>query len=152
MEGFNYEENTPITSPVKNFQEDLDSIVEYTEEPLLPLAEACSPLVNIIHDLSVYIRLALSKTPQEPPDGLTFNESAAIRLYTIEWEESHPSLYSTLNSTLKKSNRNALRPYYKYLKLVLTALVKLPCAPLQTFWRGVTKDLSKDFPRETPVT
>ena len=87
------------------------------------------------------------KHQNEPPDGLTFDESAAIRLYTIEWEESHKSLYSMLNYTLKKSDRQALRPYFKYLKLLFTAFVKLPCAPLQTVWRGVTKDLSKDFPR-----
>jgi hypothetical protein len=146
------EQTLKIASPIKNVQEHLDSIVEYAEEPLLPLVQACSPLSNIIHDLSLYIGLALKETPHEPPDGLTFDESAAIRLYTIEWNESDKSLYSILNATLKNSNREALRPYFKYLKLLLTALVKIPCAPLQTVWRGVHKDLSKDFPRGTSVT
>jgi hypothetical protein len=146
------EQNLRIASPIKEVQEHIDPIVEYVEEPLLPLVEACAPLTNIIHNLSVYVRLALDETPYEPSDSLTFDESAAIRLYTIEWEESHASLYSKLNSTLKRSSRQALRPYFKYLKLFLTALVKLPCAPLQTVWRGVNKDMSNNFPRGTSVT
>ncbi|CAF4076277.1 unnamed protein product [Rotaria sordida] len=44
-----------------------------------------------------------------------------------------------------------LRPYFKYLKLFLTALVKLPCVPPQTVWRGVTKDLSAEFSPGTHV-
>jgi len=146
------EQKLQITSPIENVQEHLDFIVEYAEEPLLPLVEACASLTNIIDDVSVYIRLALDETPHEPPDGLTFDESAAIRLYTIEWDESRKSLYSMLNFTLKMSDRQALRPYFKYLKLLLTALVKLPCAPLQSVWRGVHTDLSKDFPRGATVT
>jgi hypothetical protein len=133
-------------------QKHIEPIVTYVEEPLLSLAEACAPLTSIIPDLSKYVQLALNATPQKPLDGLTVDESAAIRLYTIEWEEPHASLYSKLNSTLKKSDRETLRPFFKYLKLLLTALVKLPCAPLQTVWRGVNKDFSKDFPPGTAVT
>jgi hypothetical protein len=76
-----------ITSPIKDVQEHLDSIVEYAKEPLLTLIEACAPLAIIIDHLSVYVGLALNETPREPADGLTFDESAAIRLYTIEWNE-----------------------------------------------------------------
>ncbi len=151
VERFVSEQNLGTTSPIKNAQENLDPILEYAKEPLLTLIQACVPLANIIRDLPVYVQLALDETPRAPPDGLTFDESAAIRLYTIEWEQPHPSLYSMLNTTLKKSDHHALRPYFKYLKLFLTALVKLPSAPLQTVWRGVNKDLSKDFPRGTSV-
>ena len=141
-----------LTSPYKNAGQQDNSIAEYVKEPLLPLVEACFPLNNIIFDLSNYVQLALNETPQHPPDGLTFDESAAIRLYTMEWDEPHTSLYSMLNHNLKKSNRQALGPYNKYLKLLLTALIKLPCAPMQTVWRGVTKDLSQEFPDRTRVT
>lgn len=152
VENIIQEQNLRITSPMKDIQEHLEPIVEYAAEPLLTLVEACAPLVSIIDDLSIYVQLALDETSNEPPDGLTFNESAAVRLYTMEWKESHTSLYSILNVALKKSDRQTLRPYFKYLKLFLTALVKLPCAPLQTVWRGVNEDLSQDFPRGTPVT
>ncbi|CAF3694643.1 unnamed protein product [Rotaria sp. Silwood1] len=131
---------------------DFAPIVEYAQEPLLPLSEACVPLIDILHDLSVYVQLALDETPESPPDGLTVDESAAIRLYTIEWERPHRSLYSMLNYTLKNANREELRPYFKYLKLFLTALVKIPCVPPLTVWRGVTKNLSAEFPPGTLVT
>lgn len=61
-------------------------LVGYAEEPLLPLSKACVPLINIINNLLDYVQLALSETPQEPPDGLTVDESAAIRLYTMHGE------------------------------------------------------------------
>jgi hypothetical protein len=131
---------------------DFGPIVGYAQEPLLPLTKACAPLTDIIHNISFYVQLALNETPEEPSDKLTIDESAAIRLYTIEWETPHRSLYSMLNYTLKNTDRENLRPYFKYLKLFLTALVKLPCVPPLTVWRGVTKDLSVEFPPGTPVT
>jgi hypothetical protein len=57
-----------------------------------------------------------------------------------------------LNFNLKKANRGDLLPYFKYLKLFVTALVKLPCVPQLTVWRGVTQNLSTDFPPGTQVT
>lgn len=132
--------------------EDEGPIIGYARERLLPLAKACEPLNSIIYDLPRYVQEALEKTSEEPSDGLTIDESAAIRLYTIEWEGSHRSLYSELNHTLKKGKREDLRPYYKYLKLFVTALAKLPCVPPLTVWRGVAKNLSADFPPDTIVT
>ena len=127
-------------------------IIGYANEPLLSLNAACVPLTSIIHNLSVYVQMALNETPDVPPDGLTVDESAAIRLYTIEWQSPHQSLYLMLNSALKASDRENRQLYFKYLKLLLTALVKLPCVPQQTVWRGATKNLSAQFPPGTPVT
>ncbi|CAF3111335.1 unnamed protein product [Rotaria sp. Silwood2] len=144
--------NQQIFSEMNKIDMDISPIVGYAEEPLLPLAEACAPLIDIINNLSVYVQLALDETPESPPDGLTVDESAAIRLYTIEWERPHRSLYSMLNHTLKSTNREELRPYFKYMKLFLTALVRLPCVPSLTVWRGVTKKLTAEFPPGTPMT
>ncbi|CAF1510746.1 unnamed protein product [Rotaria magnacalcarata] len=131
---------------------DIGPIVGYASEPLLPLYKACAPLNGIIQNILFYVQSALEETSEQPLDGLTIDESAAIRLYTIEWEGSHQSLYSKLNYTLKTASREELRPYFKYLKLFVTALAKLPCTPPSNIWRGVTKDLSAQFPPNTPVT
>ena len=136
---------------ISDVEVNLTPILEYADEPLLPLLEACAPLTNIIYNLLFYVQLALSETPQQPPDGLTIEESAAIRLYTIEWEGNQRSLYSMLNHTLKKDDREKLRPYFKYMKLFLTALAKLPCVSASTIWRGVAKDISAQFPPGTMV-
>jgi hypothetical protein len=146
------ETNSTTTNIINDIRADLDPIVGYAREPLLPLSKACAPLTNILHNLPFYVHMALDETPEQPPNGLTIDESAAIRLYTIEWERPHRSLYSMLNHTLKKDTRENLRPYFKYLKLFVTALAKLPCVPQLTVWRGVAKDSSAEFPPGTPVT
>jgi hypothetical protein len=139
------------TNIINDIKPDLDPIVGYAQEPLLPLSKACTPLVNILHNLSFYVQMAIDETPEQPPDGLTIDESAAIRLYTIEWESPHRSLYSMLNRTLKKDDRENLRPYFKYMKLLLSALAKSPCVQ-STVWRGVTKNASAEFAPGTSVT
>ena len=73
---------------------DLGPIIGYAQEPLLPLSKACSPLSNMIYNLWFYVQLAIDGTPEKPADGLTIDESAAIRLYTIEWPRPHRSLYA----------------------------------------------------------
>jgi hypothetical protein len=123
------EQNQLHRETMNDIKVNLAPIIGYAEEPLLPLIEACAPLIDIIENLLVYVHMALEETPAEPPDGLTIDESAAIRLYTIEWSGPHRSLYSMLNYTLKNADRQDLRPYFKYMKLFLTALVKLPCIP-----------------------
>ena len=137
---------------MNDIKTDAKPIVGYAAEPLLPLVKACAPLNDIIHDLSSYVQLALNETPETPEDQLTVDESAAIRLYTMEWERPYRSLYSMLNHTLKKGTREELHPYFKYLKLFMTALAKLPCSPSLTVWRGITKDQSAEFPPGTLVT
>jgi hypothetical protein len=148
----NTEQNETFVNMINDIVMEPDPVVGYAEEPLLSLSEACAPLVSIIDDLAVYVQMALDETPREPPNGLTIDESAAIRLYTIEWSSSQRSLYSKLNHTLKAVDREELRPYFKFLKLFLTGLVKLPCTPPLTVWRGVTKDVSAKFPPGTLVT
>jgi hypothetical protein len=150
--GATSDKNQSQTQPVTDQKEPTEPILEYADEPLLPLAEACAPLKDILHDMDFYVKMALDETPEEPLDKLTVDESAAIRLYTIEWSGGHRSLYSMLNYTLKTQDREFLRPYFRYMKLLLTALVKLPCVPPCTVWRGVTKNLSAEFPPGTPVT
>lgn len=137
---------------INDVEAETGPITEYAKEPLLPLYKACAPLIDIIPDLSDHVQLALDKTPDVPSDGLTVDESAAIRLYTMEWHKPHQSLYVMLNQTLRSRNDEHLRPYFKYMKLFLTALIKLPCVPQSTVWRGVTRNVSADFPPNDAIT
>jgi hypothetical protein len=129
----------------------LGPISGYAQEPFLSLAEACEPLIGIVQDILLYVSAALERTPNEPPDGLTRDESAAIRLYTMDWIEVHERLCFILNISLNIPDREVLRPWFKYLKLFLTALAKIPCAPPQTVWRGVKTNISDEFPHEGQV-
>ena len=133
----------------------LQPIQGYALEPLLSLEDACEPIMNIVPSLPAHIWIA-KENCKNPLDGLTPDESAAIHLYTMEWDanvhDTHESLYSHLNSTLKQKDRTRLRPWFRYLKLFLTALAKLPPIPRQTIWRGVRKDVSLDYPKDSQVT
>lgn len=126
-------------------------LIGYAQEPLLALSAACTPLIHIVHNILVYASIALENTKRKPADGLTRDESASICLYTMEWTDGHESLYYILNKTLCGANREDLRPWFKYLKLFLTALTKIPCESRQTVWRGVRRDMSDQFLHEVPV-
>ena len=136
----------PVDSPI------LGPIVGYTQERSLSLLDACKPLISIVDDILYHTSVAIDMTPEDPPDDLTRDESASIRLYTMEWNNQRPSLYSVLNHTLRAEHRDTLQPWFKYLTLFLTALVKIPCAPLQVVWRGLPQDIGDKFPRGNHIT
>ncbi|CAF1369533.1 unnamed protein product [Rotaria sp. Silwood1] len=115
----------------------------YAKEPLLPLEEAVKPIDDQLDDLDIMVDTA-KQNSKKPADGLTQDESAAIHLYTMQWEESNVSLYTKLNNILRSERREPLKPWFRYLKLVLTALFKLPSLRT-TIWRGVRGNLSDQY-------
>jgi hypothetical protein len=133
----------------------LEPVWGYAREPLVSLSEACKPLHNIVSRLEPHILVALQNS-KHPSNNLTQDESAAIRLYTMEWEpmtdEPDGSLYTHLNRTLRDSDRSGLRPWFRYLKLLLTGLAKIPIAHRQIVWRGVRKDDRSAYEPGTRVT
>ncbi|CAF2706488.1 unnamed protein product [Rotaria sp. Silwood2] len=118
-------------------------IAGYEKEELLPLEEAVRPITTLLYDLDTKVYIA-KRNSQKPADGLTCDQSAAINLYTIEWEEPHDSLYTLLNRTLRSSERKALKPWFSYLKLFLTALYKLPSTK-GVIWRGIRGDVYDQY-------
>ena len=115
----------------------------YASTPLVSLKEAVKELHGLIDDVDSRVWTATDRS-KNPADGLTSDESAAIVLYTIEWDFGHSSLYSLLNKTLRLEDRNKLVAWFPYLKLLLTALFKLPSIR-GTVWRGVKADLSSEY-------
>ncbi|CAF2119425.1 unnamed protein product [Rotaria magnacalcarata] len=115
----------------------------YAEERLVSLEDAVVPLRNLIHNIDVRVWTATNRS-ENPTDKLTPDESAAIILYTIEWDPSHPSLYLVLNGTLRLEDRRKLVPWFSFLKLLLTGLYKLPSIRC-TVWRGVRGDLRSQY-------
>lgn len=104
----------------------LKPISGYEREPLLSLEEACKSLEDVLdHELKQNISIAKMNST-ELENELTQDESASIHLYTMEWDVHENSLYMVLNRTLRLADRGKLRPWFKYLKLFLTAFFKLP--------------------------
>ncbi|CAF4657873.1 unnamed protein product [Rotaria socialis] len=116
----------------------------YQECPLLSLEESIQPLKSILSDIETYAHASKVLCDNPPADGLTRDESASIRLYSMEWYPTDKCLYVTLNETLRSADRNKLKPWFPYLKLILTALKKVPSF-YGTVYRGVKLDLTKEY-------
>lgn len=121
----------------------LQPIEGYRNLPLVSLNEAVESIVFCCPDIQRRADIA-KENCQNPADGLDQNESASIYLYTMEWEPREQCLYYVLNATLRTENRQKLKSWLLYLKLILTALTKLPSAQ-QTIWRGVKCNLNEEY-------
>jgi hypothetical protein len=113
----------------------LAPISGFNEKPLVTLEQAAEPLISIVPDILFRVSKAKRRAATYE-DTLPIDESAAIVLYTMEWHPFSDSVYYILNSTLRTEDRKSLIPWFLYLKLILTALSRLPLLSL-TVYRGV---------------
>ncbi|CAF1686440.1 unnamed protein product [Rotaria magnacalcarata] len=116
----------------------------YEKAPLVSLEEAVKPFVNIVPKIerNVYV---VQENCQNPEDSLTTDELASIMRYTYESMPREDSLYVKLNATLRSEQRKNLVPWFLYLRLILTALARLPSKRRSVF-RGVKENLWLDYP------
>jgi hypothetical protein len=130
----------------------LPPIQGYENMPLVSLEEAVDPLISLVPDVE---RMAwtVKQSQFEGEHNLTNDEEASILLYTMEWEPREKSFYIILNKTLQAANRQLLRPWFLYLRLVMTALAKIPSDSNRLIvYRGVKLDLSAQYPKGSTVT
>lgn len=123
--------NRFVTNTVSELQEvNRSSIFDYEGAPLLTLEEAISKIILPMPDITKHVQIALEKSNRES-SLLTRNESAAIYMYTMP-----SSISSPLNEILRVTDRNGLKAWLAFIKLLMTALKKLP-SEKATVWRGV---------------
>jgi hypothetical protein len=125
----------------------LAPIEGFNKQPLVSLEEATAPLQKIVPRIDKYVYSVKTRVKERsgnPADGLSVDESASIGLYTIEWTPYTESLYYILNSTLRTEDRQRLKPWFLYLKLILTALSRLPSVS-STVYRGVKSEIDGDM-------
>ncbi|CAF4585908.1 unnamed protein product [Rotaria sp. Silwood1] len=121
----------------------------YLTHPLLPLRQALDPIISKIQLLDAFINIAKTECHFPSEHGLTCEESASIYLYTMDWGEQ--SLYRVLNEVLQENDRSVLIPWHGYLKLIDTALKKLPSLQ-KNLWRGINVDISKNYKENDELT
>ena len=141
-----------ITDVSKN-QQHLAYFGGISDWETLPLLEAVRdlPVDRIKRYAKASQRFAQSITTTKPdPHGLTLDEIASLNLYTSQWS-SGESLYVALNRVLRSENRGFLKRWFPYLKLVISALRKLPrfCGNV---WRGVNMNLVDTHPMDLEFT
>jgi hypothetical protein len=118
----------------------LSPIQGYELKPLVSLEESVRSIESLIQNIQGFVWTATGNCT-DSKDGLTPNERAAIYMYTME------CMYRQLNAALRNVKRLHLTPYFSYLKLLLTALWKLPNVK-GVVWRGVKADLSEEYPKK----
>ena len=111
----------------------------YERLPILPLEKTVEDTSKLVPDILKHVSIAKEKCTRDSTI-LTLDESAAIYLYTMP----SSSVYKSLNIALRGENRQLLHPWLPFLKLLITALEKLP--PFKdTIWRGVASDETSKF-------
>ena len=120
-------------------------IYGYQHLPIVPLEKSVENLAQLVPGLKTYIAEA-KKNCNRKSTLLTHDESAAIYLYTMPIP-----FFSMLNTALRAKNRDALKPWFSFLKLFLGALDKLPSLDL-VIWRGVSDDVGADFIKDRVKT
>lgn len=116
---------------------------QYQQIPLVSLEQAVKSLISVLPAIETYVQMVKQKCLQ-PIDGLTIDESASIMLYSIIWQPLNECLYISLNSTLQRLDKSQLPAWFAYLKLLFTALLRLPSNQV-TVYRGSKMDLSTQY-------
>jgi len=118
--------------------------------------EALQPLCDICPDLITWQKLALNHAVSVVPQlkiQISEDMAAAIYIYTSEWPNREDSLYFKLNAVLRNPNReNLMKPYFKFIQLLMAGLKRLTPLPKQNLWRGVTGNIGQSYQKNARVT
>jgi hypothetical protein len=113
-------------------------IFGYQHLHITSLEQAMEKIIPIVPEVKEYVPLAKQHCNRDS-SVLTWDESAAIYLYSMP-----VGFFTCLNESLRAENRNALKPWFAFLKLFITALEKLPSCDI-VVWRGVADDIGSAF-------
>ena len=119
--------------------EDYSLQSEYEHLTVLTIEEAIKGLSKKVSGIESYVSTAKKNCYRGSP-LLTWDESAAIYLYTMPTASS----VCGFNTALRAGNRQALRLWLGYIKLLVTALEKLPPTKA-TIWRGTNDDSPENY-------
>ncbi|UJR34845.1 hypothetical protein I4U23_027626 [Adineta vaga] len=126
-------DNGFINNSFSEFQEtERTPISGYQNLPLQSLEQALEKVIPIVPDLGHYVGQAKQKCNRNDPI-LTCDESAAVYLYTMP-----TPFYSYLNKALRNENRQMLKPWFSFLRLIIHALEKLPSLETNVWREPVT--------------
>lgn len=130
---------------------DFSFIDEYKKEEIVSLQRSVAQVSFYVKSLDKYVRIAELNCNKSGKYGLTNDESAAIYLYTIQWDEgTDESFYFLLNRTLRLGNDRQMKLWFPYLKLFSTGINKLPSIRTQ-LWRNIHANLCKHFSKNQLV-
>ncbi|MFI6741469.1 ADP-ribosyltransferase domain-containing protein [Nonomuraea sp. NPDC050451] len=134
---------------VKDEGLELPAITGVFDTPLMDFREAVSPVAKLLSGLDWHTEQSYrfgEKQSAGATDGLSADEIAALYLYTCE-----SAFYRQINATLRNPDRTRIVPYLPYLRLLFSAVSRLPVRK-EPLWRGVSLDLRAQYPLGRTVT
>jgi hypothetical protein len=126
-----------------DLQDALQDIRDACVAGLVPELEL--DVLNVMVDhIVVHVR---NRRKRSDYDGqLTECDLLVILLYTCEFPDAN-SLYAVMNRKLNIPDRNIVKPFVKYIWLLLRALTKCPTSQYRMVYRGVRNvDLTSYYP------
>jgi hypothetical protein len=138
--------NLRVTDVVQEIQEEPMKIDDFATKPLVTLEQAVKPLVPILLGIQSIAHTAMGQCTN-PADGLTSDESASIRLYSMGAKSASRSFYNVLNTTLRSADSKKYEPWLLFMKLIITALSRLPATGKRVVYRGIKANLSAQYPK-----
>jgi len=127
----------------------LNPIVGLLDIPLPSFDEATTCLESIVPAIHTFVftsTMFANNLDENKKTDLSDDTISAINLYTRESVPRESSIYFVLNKALRDKDRNALKPFFPYLRLLLHSMCKLPrCSSGTVVWRGIAKDVSMDY-------
>ncbi|CAF1420416.1 unnamed protein product [Adineta ricciae] len=115
----------------------------FLNSPLVSFDDAILPMVKHIENLDIAVHRA-KQNWNKTSSRLNADECQAIYLYTIEMQTD--SVYTIINRYLRANDTFPARPWFPYMKLLYTALEKLP-SHVGSVWRGVNRDIRVNYKR-----
>lgn len=135
-----------VNNTVPGLQNSIQNLLTNCEHlPIVTLEQSLEKISDHIPDVLEYASTA-KKECRRDLNFLTWDESAAIYLYTMP-----KPFFSILNTALRTPDRQFQQPWLPFLKLLMTALEKLPSIKA-TIWRGVKYDATSDFVHDSIYT
>ncbi|MFC4111597.1 ADP-ribosyltransferase domain-containing protein [Nonomuraea zeae] len=131
---------------VKDEGLELPAITGVFGTPLMDFREAVAPVAKLLSGLDWHMEQSYEFGTQRAADALSADEIAALHLYTCE-----SAFYRQINATLRNPDRSRIVPYLPYLRLLFSAVSRLP-ARKEPLWRGVSLDLRAQYPLGRTVT
>ncbi|MEU7133436.1 ADP-ribosyltransferase domain-containing protein [Streptomyces sp. NPDC046261] len=127
----------------------LPAITGVFDTPLMDFQDAVSPVTKLLSHLDRHVKMSHEfgkRRADEAAGGLSADAIAALYLYTCE-----SAFYREINAVLRSPDRAALVPYLPYLRLLFSAVSRLPVRT-EPLWRGVSLDLRAQYPLGRTVT
>ncbi|CAF1347133.1 unnamed protein product [Adineta ricciae] len=122
----------------------LPPLAGFAKMPLVSIEEAVKPLVSHVFGIEIKATQVKEECKSLSNDKLSIDEMASIRLYTKEWSPRDRCLYVVLNKSLRAEDRQEMKPWFLYLRLIIGAFSKIPSTRCHVF-RGVKLDLSQQY-------